>query len=776
MGRFAWQFSLLLSVMLIASLLPRELEAGGGPPCQQPIASRYCSSTQLNMLVPQKGRAKVFLEQLIRGYRPELLESIDGSDDELEISKGIRDFHKTYRIEELTSKELGAFVRKENEEFFAKGDYLTQAYCYSGGNFSNLHSYYMGLKSSDLGQDEIRHLAMMRLALVQDCLFNLDDYLKTSQTFQGHVRKEQGLYKNWSQYIEAAAFYHDGFFPEAAELFAMIALEEKNEGRETGWLIETARYMEVLALFHNGREGQEKVFLPAIFNSFTEAFLTDFPQSEYRRHVEDMEIGIWLHYGDRDRYYTKLLDEIAGKQLLTSDDDQTDQLDHLAINALRSNIDEIAIRPLKHRNGITLLASLLSKSQDASKSEELEGLCSQIEMVTSGEYDEIETYSEMVCDYLLKGKEPSSNAYKNTPLYSHAQAFVAVVNLEGGKFESAGMQINDIAVGNATSLEDLFALRSKQLEVRLKDKTPLAFILEDAIQNDNFNDDGQFSELTILDTVLYEQISRYFLSTNDFISALSGTDNPLLKFALIRPHLDEAMIQEDWQGAALLSKRLDWEAVLKAGALDKSSKLRDEVQLYADLEQDLETLSLGQYRGRERAKALSDVAYFLYKNHIAPRCSYARSKLINRYLENCQPVYVHLAGEGVWAENKTTDQPRSPIEMFTEALDLYGKEKETIAEQARLLRIMIFCAKGAKNVSYCLRWKNIPKKQFQNWFETLAVKYPKSERVKYWYYDLPFYSGVYTNSDGEKLDQEYWYEEDAYLGYLDGGPYGLSTH
>ncbi len=767
--------------MLIASLLPRDLEAGGGSPCQQPIASRYCSSTQLDMLVPQEGRAKVFLEQLIRGYRPELLKSIDGSDAELEISKGIRDFHETYRIEELTSKELGAFVRKENEELFAKRDYLTQAYCYSGGNFSNLHSYYMGLKRSDLGQDEIRHLAMMRLALVQDCLFNFDDYLKASQTFQGHVRKEQGLYKNWSQYIEAAAFYHDGFFPEAAELFAMIALGEKNEGRETGWLIETARYMEILALFHNGREGQEKVFLPAIFNSFTEAFLTDFPQSEYRQHVEDMEIGIWLHYGDRDRYYTELLDEIAGNQLLTSDDDQIDQLDHLAINALRANIDEIATRTLKHRNGITLLAAILSKSGlsksgDLAKPEELEGLCTQIEMVTSGEDEEIETYSEMVCDYLLKGKEPSSNAYKNTPLYSHAQAFEAVVNLEEGEFDKAGMQISDIAAGNAISLEDLFALRSKQLEMRLKDKAPLAFILEDAIQNDNFNDDRPFSELTILDTVLYEQVSRYFLSTNDFISALSGTDNPLLKFALIRPHLEEAMIQEDWQGAALLSKGLDWEAVLKAGALDKSSKLRDEVQLYADLEQDLETLSLGQDRGRERAKALSDVAYFLYENHVAPRCSYARTKLINRYLEDCQPVYIRLAAEGVWAENKVIDQPRAPIEMFSEALDLYGEERETTAERARLLRIMIFCAKGVKNVSYCLRWKNIPKKQFQNWFETLAVKYPKSERVKYWYYDLPFYSGVYTNSDGEKLDREYWYEEDAYLGYLDGGPYGLSTH
>lgn len=765
MGRFAWQFSLLLSVMLIASLLPRELEAGGGPPCQQPIASRYCSSTQLNMLVPQKGRAKVFLEQLIRGYRPELLESIDRSDDELEISKGIRDFHKTYRIEELTSKELGAFVRKENEELFAKGDYLTQAYCYSGGNFSNLHSYYMGLKSSDLDQYEIRHLAMMRLALVQDCLFNLDDYVKTSQTFQGHVRREQGLYKNWSQYIEAAAFYHDGFFPEAAELFAMIALEEKNEGRETGWLIETARYMEVLALFHNGREGQEKVFLPGIFNSFTEAFLTNFPQSEYRQHVEDMEIGIWLHYGDRDRYYTELLDEIAGNQLLTSDDDQIDQLDHLAINALRANIEEIATRSLKHRNGITLLAAILSKPDD------IEDLCAQTKNVASGQYQEIEAYSAMVCDYLLKGQKPSSDAYTNTPLFSHAQAFEAMVNLEEGDFNTAGMQISNIAAGKTTSLEDLFALRTRQLEVRLKNKAPLAFILEDGIE-----ENSQLAELTILDTVLYEQVSRYFLSTNDFISALSGTDNPLLKFALIRPHLEEAMIQEDWQGAALLSKRLDWEAVLKAGALDKSSKLRDEVQLYADLEQDLETLSLGQDRGQVRAKALSDVAYFLYENHVAPRCSYARTKLIDQYLENCQAVYVHLATENVWAENKAVDQPRAPIEMFAEALDLFGKEKETTAERARLLRIMIFCAKGANNVSYCLRWKDIPKKQFQYWFETLALKYPKSERVKYWYYDLPFYTGVYTNRAGQELDQEYWYEEDAYLGYLDGGPYGLSTH
>ncbi len=767
--------------MLIASLLPRDLAAGGGPPCQQPIASRYCSSTQLDMLVPQESRAKAFLEQLIRGYRLELLESVDRSDKDSEILTDVGAFHEAYRIEELASQELGAFVREENEDIFANGDYLSQGYCYSGGSFSNLHSYYTGLKSSNLEQDEIRHLAVMRLALVQDCLFNLDDYLKSSQIFQEHIGKEQGLYKNWSQYIEAAAFYHDGFFPEAAELFAMIALEEKNEGREAGWLIETARYMEVLALFHNGREGQEKVFLPAIFNSFTEAFLTDFPQSEYRRHVEDMEIGIWLHYGDRDRYYTELLDEISNSQLLTSDEGQIDQLDHLAINALRANIDEIATRPLTHRDGITLLASLLSmsglsKSGDWTKPEELEGLCSQIKTVVSGEYEEIESYSTMVCDYLLEGKRPSSDPYINTPLYGHAQAFEMMVNLGEGKFDNVRTQITDIAARKATSLDNLFALRTKQLEARLKNKTPLAFILEDSIQQVNVGEDGMFSELRVLDTVLYEQVSRYFLSANDFISALSGTADPLLQFALIRPHLDEAMIQEDWQGAIMLSRKLDWKAVLQVSALEKSNKLREEIKLYADLGQDLEALALKQAESRDRAKALSNVAYFLYENHIAPRCSYARTKLINSYLEDCQPVYVHLAAEGVWTENKTADQPRAPIEMFAEALDLYRQEKGTTAEQARLLRIMIFCAKGANNVSYCLRWKDIPKKKFQGWFETLALKYPKSERVKYWYYDLPFYTGVYINRAGEELDQEYWYEKDAYLGYLDGGPYGLSIH
>ncbi len=769
MGRFAWQYSLLLSVMLIASLLPRDLEAGGGPPCQQPIASRYCSSTQLDMLVPQEGRAKVFLEQLIRGYRPELLEYADRSNENSKIFADIQNFHRTYRIEELASEELGLFVRKENKDIFANGDYLTQAYCYSGGNFSNLHSYYDGLKDSNLEQEEIRHLAMMRLALVQDCLFNLDDYLKSSQTFQGHVGKEQGLYKNWSQYIEAAAFYHDGFFPEAAELFAMIALEEKNAGRKTGWLIETARYMEVLALFHNGREGQESVFLPAIFNSFTEAFLTDFPQSEYRRHVEDMEIGIWLHYGDRDRYYTELLDEIAVGELLTNGKNSLDQLDHLAINALRANIDEIANRRLTHRNGITLLAAILSKPDN------VVGLCAQRKNVAYGQYQEIQAYSAMVCDYLLKEKRPSSDGYKDTPLYSHALAFEAMVNLEHGEFDKAQMQISDIAAGKETSLEDLFALRSKQLEVRLKNKTPLDFILNDKILIDGADKNEQLSKLAILDVVLYEQVSRYFLSANDFISALSGTADPLLQFALIRPHLDEALVQEDWQGAIMLSKKLDWEAVLQASALEKSNKLREEIKLYADLEQDMEALALKRIKSRSRARALSNVAYFLYENHIAPRCSYARTKLINRYLEDCQPVYVHLAAEGVWAEKKALDQPRAPIEMFTEALDLYRQEKETTAEQARLLRIMIFCAKGANNVSYCLRWKDIPKKQFQNWFETLALKYPKSERVKYWYYDLPFYTGVYINRAGQELDQEYWYEEDAYLGYLDGGPYGLTV-
>ena len=769
MGRFAWQYSLLLSVMLIASLLPRDLEAGGGPPCQQPIASRYCSSTQLDMLVPQEGRAKVFLEQLIRAYQPELLDYFDPFEVAPVITDQVKDFHQTCEIGDLVEQELGTFVRNEHEEIFRKGEYLTQTHCYGSGDFSNLNSYYDGLKMSNLEPDKVRYLAMLRLVLVQSCLFNLDDYMKSSVMVKELMDKEQSAYKNWFQYIEAAALYHDGFFPEAADRFSVIALAEKTQGRKKGWLIETARYMEILALFHNGREGQEEIFLPAIFNSFTEAFLMDYPQSEYRRHVMDMEAGIWLHYGDRDRYYAELLKSVSLDELLTSDVDSVDQLDRLAINALLANIGDIATHPLKHRDGITLLAAILSKPED------VESLCLQTTDVVSAKYEEISRYSVMVCEYLLEGEKPSGHRYKGTPLYSHALAFEAMVNLEQGEFNKTSMLVSSLLAENVTSLEDIFALRTKQLEARLKNNAALAFILEDSI-TDVSTENGHFSELRILDTVLYEQVSRYFLSTNDFISAFSGTDSPLLKFALIRPHLDEAMIQEDWRGAVLLSQELNWQKVLQASALQKSSKLREEIELYVELQNSLTSLASGKATEEIRAKALSDVAYFLYENHIAPRCSYARTRLVESYLDGCKRHYIHLTAEDVWAENTAADQPRAPIEMFEEALGLYGNNEGTTAARARLLRIMLFCAKGANNVSYCLRWKDIPKKQFQSWFETLALKYPKSERVKYWYYDLPFYTGVYINRDGQELDQEYWYEEDAYLGYLDGGPYDLNLH
>ncbi len=748
---------------MLVNLLPHNVDAGGGPSCQQPIVSRYCSSTQIDLLTPQKGRAKVLLSQVLKIYRPELsLGQMQWTDTEENIDE-VPVFHEQYKIPELAGVELGFLEGEKSEEKFLEDAFFVGPQCYAGGSFTNLAQYYRGLSISGLDRETVRYLALLRLLLIQDCVLDTDAYMESDKT-KAHLKKiKEGEGKGWFDYIKAAAFYHDGFFPEAADLFANIAREENEAGRKSGWLVETTRYMEVLSLFHKGREGQDEVFLPTVFNSFTEAFVTDFPRSEYRKHVEDMAVGIWLHYDDRERYYKELIQRLTRSRILSDRTAEIDYLDELSINALMANIQELADYPIEHGNGFTLLPAILSKAGDVSR------LCEQAKNLPQETPADLISYIEMSCAYLLEGTTPDSSAFVDTPLFVHAKAFEVQALILSGKLKQEGDVIAEIALGLEPPLKDLLGLRSLQLEARLKLNVPEEFIASDKIRGSN-----KPMELSIMDAVLYEQVSRYFLSAKQLEESLTGEDDALLKFALIRPHLDEAMIQENWKAAEALFSLVQWSDLLAIKALDVSGKLSIEISNYAEVISNVTILA----RGEKDAKALADVAYFLYENHIAPRCGYERPSLIQEHLSSCDAGYIVPTDKGmVRAKSRNVKEIRAPIEMFAGALDVYKGQEGFQAEEARLLRVMIYCAKGAKNVAYCLRWKKIPKASFKSWFEDLNLHYDKKEHVQYWFYDLPDNSTLSEASDEfMETEQQYWYDDDAYVGYLDGGPYSLDIN
>ncbi len=745
---------------MLVNLLPHKVEAGGGSPCQQPIVSRYCSSTQIDLLTPQKARAKVFLSQILKIYRPELsLGQLLWSEEEEDIDE-INSFHKKYSIPQLVTAELSYLEGEKQEDKFLDEAFFSGPQCYAGGSFTNLASYYQGLSTSGLDRETIRYLAFVRLLLIQDCVLDTDAYIGNDKTKKHFQKIREGKAKGWLNYIEAAAFYHDGFYPEAADLFATIALEETDAGRGSGWLVETTRYMEILSLFHKGREGQDEVFLPTVFNSFTEAFVTEFPHSEYLKHVEGMSVGIWLHYNERERYYKELLQMLAKSHVLNGRSVELDYLDELFINALLANIGEISEYPIEHGNGFTLLPAILSKSGEVSS------LCEQSNRLPQKTPPELIKYIEMSCAYLLDGTAPDTSVFVDTPLFAHAKAFGAQALLLSGDLEEEAGVFAEIAMGLELPLKDLLGLRSLQFEARLKQNDPEAFI-----QSDKITGPKKPMELLIMDAVLYEQVSRYFLSPKQLEESLAGENDELLKFALVRPHLDEAMVQENWKAAEALSNLIQWRDLLAIKALDVSGKLSIEISNYTEVVNNVSILA----RGEKDPKALADVAYFLYENHIAPRCGYERPRLIQEHLSNCDAGYIAPSANGmVRVEPRPAKETRAPLEMFSGALDVYKGREGFQAEEARLLRVMIYCAKGAKNVAYCLRWKKIPKSSFKGWFEDLNLHYPKKEHIEYWFYDLPDYS-IFGEGDDHSVEQAYWYDEDAYLGYLDGGPDSLEA-
>ena len=76
----------------------------------------------------------------------------------------------------------------------------------------------------------------------------------------------------------------------------------------------------------------------------------------------------------------------------------------------------------------------------------------------------------------------------------------------------------------------------------------------------------------------------------------------------------------------------------------------------------------------------------------------------------------------------------APIEMFSRALRQYKLPVRT-AEEASLLRIMIYCFKGYSNRVNCALGdtEDYPEDMRKGYFDRLKSEFPPSEHVEYWY-------------------------------------------
>ncbi len=121
--------------------------------------------------------------------------------------------------------------------------------------------------------------------------------------------------------------------------------------------------------------------------------------------------------------------------------------------------------------------------------------------------------------------------------------------------------------------------------------------------------------------------------------------------------------------------------------------------------------------------SLVDMGFFLYSNRIFYRCHAPGVTLWEQTLGACKD------------ENARHPDTVIPIEMFNRALDRFAQSPQRSPEEARALRIMIYCFKGGENRHNCARDRlaNYPESTRRSWFRRLNRDFPTKERVKFWY-------------------------------------------
>lgn len=216
---------------------------------------------------------------------------------------------------------------------------------------------------------------------------------------------------------------------------------------------------------------------------------------------------------------------------------------------------------------------------------------------------------------------------------------------------------------------------------------------------------------------------EHFVAVSD-VHAVGDDDelHPLIRFYAVEPTLRSSLMYADYQGFIRASKFLRSES-FASGLKELHPDVYQPAEMISGY---TEAISLAErlIDDPEDADALTQLAYFRYSKHLIARCG-AGDTLWTQMLDDYSCKGKHAAESVAVA----------PIEMFSRALRQYKKLPVRTAEEASLLRIMIYCFKGYSNRMNCALGdtEDYPEDVRKGYFNRLKSEFPSSEHVEYWY-------------------------------------------
>lgn len=212
---------------------------------------------------------------------------------------------------------------------------------------------------------------------------------------------------------------------------------------------------------------------------------------------------------------------------------------------------------------------------------------------------------------------------------------------------------------------------------------------------------------------------------------LDQTLPPLVRFYAGEPVLRTFLLEENYRRFMDVSAKIFDSSFRKTWIPAKDDPERNLIEGYQYMRGSVSRLM----KDSKDPVALTDLGYFLYKNHRFRRCE--NEDFFQYHYHN--PKYRRHYPDTLWEDKLAActglAEPYaiSPIDIFDRALSVFRTKNRRTKAEARLLRIMIYCFKG--NEGTCLRNKKgaFPKFQRRAWFQRLHKYFPKEEHVPYWF-------------------------------------------
>ena len=544
----------------------------------------------------------------------------------------------------------------------------------------------------------------------------------------------------WLNYLGAALRYHDrSYFLNPTETGDLIlAFEKIAKENNQGWIGEAAYFTSLQLRFEiiQGELKQDPFYDLPLWRRKYEEFLSFYPRSDYKITLQEYASGLDFYDGKKERHFRHQVDLINSGLSKLLNQGPISKFESEALLAFPRYLDVRTLSEVKTTDHPLIWDfSILIAGPDVEKTI---GLCS------SGRADG--AIGNEVCEQVRIGEEIITPALELAPEAKIARIQHLTISREYGKalglLDSLGRD-DEVAVilalGHMFSSADL----SNDLDAYIQ-----ALITFAAERHDD-------EILQLLVNYQLATYSEFLMSVDGMRRLLSSPLSPKMRFAVLMPQIEQAILYGEYN-----------EALALFGALGVPFEKADKDKINDGMASRRKSLfqainALGQ-DGPARNYA---VGSHIYLFGVIPSCL-ARAPMPLKPRETNACGFMSLDGSEVkLVEKARSDLGQIPVRLFRSAQEkLSGSELPSDLE-IKILNRLIYCFKGSQRRFSCTRKDLVEKTEVRSWFSRLNKG---EKRQKYWYFDEIYFEpdawpNYYNSLVGEPVSRGFGPSESYYL-------------